>query len=86
MTTTTLSWTVQAEAATAIDTPTVLRTIPDDQGNFYNGTITIGDRTNIQDLACIHCDEPTPATLGNDVSVGHGAGGWERMRPRGNLV
>jgi hypothetical protein len=41
VTTTTLSWTVQAEAATAIDTPTVLRTIPDDQGNFYNGTITI---------------------------------------------
>lgn len=35
--------------------------------------ITIGDRCNIQDLACIHQSGGSPAILGNDVSMGHGA-------------
>jgi carbonic anhydrase/acetyltransferase-like protein (isoleucine patch superfamily) len=35
--------------------------------------IIIGDRCNIQDLACIHQSGGSPAILGNDVSLGHGA-------------
>ena len=33
--------------------------------------ITIGDRSNIQDLSMIHVDEGVPCTVGNDVGVGH---------------
>ena len=36
-------------------------------------TITIGDRTNIQDTAVVHIDSDAPAVLGNDVTVGHAA-------------
>jgi carbonic anhydrase/acetyltransferase-like protein (isoleucine patch superfamily) len=35
--------------------------------------ITIGARTNIQDLAVIHSDAGQPCTLGEGVTVGHGA-------------
>ncbi len=36
--------------------------------------ITIGDRVNIQDGACIHCTYQRAATtIGNDVSIGHRA-------------
>lgn len=35
--------------------------------------IVIGDRCNIQDLACIHQSKGFPAVLGNEVSLGHGA-------------
>lgn len=35
--------------------------------------ITIGDRSNIQDLTMIHVDEGVPCTVGNDVGVGHRA-------------
>ncbi len=36
--------------------------------------ITIGARTNVQDNAVIHVDEPDfPALVGEDVTVGHGA-------------
>lgn len=35
--------------------------------------ITIGDRTNIQDLTVIHVDEGVPCTVGSDVGVGHRA-------------
>ena len=38
------------------------------------GTVEIGDRTNVQDLACLHCDPHAPLKIGNDVSIGHGAG------------
>ncbi len=34
-------------------------------------TITIGDRTNIQDLSVCHADENVPLTIGNDVTIGH---------------
>ena len=37
------------------------------------GEIRLGDRVNIQDNATLHCDPGFPTTLGNDVSVGHGA-------------
>ncbi len=33
--------------------------------------ITIGARTNIQDLTMMHVDEGVPCTVGNDVTVGH---------------
>ncbi|HIV16591.1 MAG TPA: gamma carbonic anhydrase family protein [Candidatus Alectryocaccobium stercorigallinarum] len=35
--------------------------------------ITIGERTNIQDNCVLHCDEGFPITVGDDVTVGHGA-------------
>ncbi len=35
--------------------------------------ITIGRGTNVQDNAVIHCDGGTPNTIGEDVSIGHGA-------------
>jgi carbonic anhydrase/acetyltransferase-like protein (isoleucine patch superfamily) len=35
--------------------------------------ITIGARTNIQDGAVLHADPDVPLTIGNDVTVGHGA-------------
>jgi len=36
-------------------------------------TITIGERTNIQDAAVLHADSGAPLTLGKNVSVGHQA-------------
>ena len=36
-------------------------------------TITIGERSNIQDNAVVHCDDGHPTVIGNDVTVGHGA-------------
>lgn len=38
-----------------------------------NESITIGARTNVQDLTVIHTDEGIPCTLGDDVTVGHRA-------------
>jgi carbonic anhydrase/acetyltransferase-like protein (isoleucine patch superfamily) len=35
--------------------------------------IRIGDQTNVQDLCVIHCDEGVPCSLGNRVTMGHGA-------------
>lgn len=35
--------------------------------------IRIGDRTNVQDNAVIHVDDDAAATIGNDVTIGHGA-------------
>lgn len=38
------------------------------------GTIVVGARTNIQDLACLHMTgEVSNVLIGNDVTVGHGA-------------
>lgn len=36
-------------------------------------SITIGDRSNIQDNVTMHVDTGVPATIGAGVSVGHGA-------------
>lgn len=41
------------------------------RGDFES--ITIGDRTNIQDNATIHNDFDRPVVIGNDVSIGHNA-------------
>ena len=35
--------------------------------------IRIGDDTNVQDAAVIHVDPDAPCTIGNRVSIGHGA-------------
>jgi carbonic anhydrase/acetyltransferase-like protein (isoleucine patch superfamily) len=35
--------------------------------------ITIGERSNVQDLSMLHSDEDAPCTIGNDVTIGHGA-------------
>jgi carbonic anhydrase/acetyltransferase-like protein (isoleucine patch superfamily) len=37
------------------------------------GPIRIGARTNIQDNTVIHLDADAPITLGEDVTIGHGA-------------
>jgi carbonic anhydrase/acetyltransferase-like protein (isoleucine patch superfamily) len=36
-------------------------------------TITIGDRSNVQDTAVIHVDHDAPAIVGDDVTIGHAA-------------
>jgi carbonic anhydrase/acetyltransferase-like protein (isoleucine patch superfamily) len=36
-------------------------------------TISVGDRSNIQDNAVIHCDPNDPAIIGEDCIIGHGA-------------
>ena len=38
-----------------------------------NDTISIGDRTNIQEGAMLHVDEGFPLTIGADVTIGHHA-------------
>lgn len=38
-----------------------------------NDPITIGSRTNVQDLTVVHTDEGVPCTLGIGVTVGHRA-------------
>jgi carbonic anhydrase/acetyltransferase-like protein (isoleucine patch superfamily) len=35
--------------------------------------ITIGQRTNVQDGAVIHCDSGVPNVIGDEVVIGHGA-------------
>ena len=35
--------------------------------------IRIGDRTNVQDGAVIHTDKAFPCSIGDDITIGHGA-------------
>ncbi len=55
-------------------------TIGEESSVWYNAVIrgdedriTIGARTNIQDNAVLHCDRDHPLTIGDDVTIGHGA-------------
>jgi len=55
-------------------------TIGKDSSIWYNTVlrgdmdhIVVGERCNIQDCAVIHTDWDAPTTIGNDVTVGHGA-------------
>lgn len=55
-------------------------TIGSEVGIWYNAviradttSISIGDRTNIQDGCVVHADHGSPATIGSGVSVGHNA-------------
>lgn len=41
------------------------------RGDF--GSIEIGEGSNIQDCAVLHCDEGLPVKIGDNVTVGHGA-------------
>ena len=50
----------------------------EDSSVFYNtvirgdvSTITIGERTNIQDNSTLHVNKKDPLTIGSDVTVGH---------------
>jgi carbonic anhydrase/acetyltransferase-like protein (isoleucine patch superfamily) len=36
-------------------------------------TISLGERTNVQDNAVIHIDSDAPAVIGNEVTIGHSA-------------
>ena len=36
-------------------------------------TITIGERTNVQDGTIVHCDAGVPTHVGDDVTIGHAA-------------
>jgi carbonic anhydrase/acetyltransferase-like protein (isoleucine patch superfamily) len=36
-------------------------------------SVSIGARTNVQDLACLHADPGLPCQIGNDVTIGHAA-------------
>lgn len=38
-----------------------------------SNVIRIGERTNVQDNAVIHVDADAPATIGNEVTIGHAA-------------
>lgn len=38
-----------------------------------NASISIGERTNLQEMCCIHVSEGFNCTVGDDVTVGHGA-------------
>lgn len=38
-----------------------------------DNTITIGERTSIQDGAVLHCTEEWATTIGNDCTIGHNA-------------
>ena len=35
--------------------------------------IVVGDRSNVQDTAVVHVDRDAPATIGQDVTIGHAA-------------
>ena len=36
-----------------------------------DGTLTLGENTNVQDNAVLHCDPGGAVTLGKNVTVGH---------------
>ena len=38
-----------------------------------DNTITIGDRTSVQDGAVLHCTSTHPTTIGDDCTIGHNA-------------
>ena len=55
-------------------------TIGKDCGVWYNAVIrgdsreiVIGERTNIQDLACLHVDKHFKLSVGDNVTIGHSA-------------
>jgi len=55
-------------------------TLGDDVSIWFGATIRgdvapihIGRRTNIQELACLHCDDGVTLDIGEEVTIGHGA-------------
>lgn len=66
----------QAESAVVVGDVT----LAEDVGIWHNATIRgdmapilIGARTNIQDNSVLHVDTNLPLTIGQDVTIGHGA-------------
>jgi len=49
-------------------------------------TITIGDRSNVQDAAVVHVDHDAPAVIGEDVTIGHSATVHGCTVGRGSLI
>lgn len=37
----------------------------------HGQTVTVGERTNIQDISMLHISPGVPVSIGNDVSIGH---------------
>lgn len=73
---------VIAETAWVAPNATVIGgvTIGEQASVFYgavlradSNTISLGDRSNLQDNVVVHLDTDAPTTIGADVSVGHGA-------------
>ena len=71
-----------AETAWVADDATVIGDVVLSEGSSVwfaavlradNTRLHIGARTNIQDAAVIHSDHGSPATIGDDVTVGHQA-------------
>jgi carbonic anhydrase/acetyltransferase-like protein (isoleucine patch superfamily) len=64
------------------------------QASFWFGAVvrgdvapvTIGRRTNVQDNAVIHCDSGVPNTIGDEVTIGHGAIVHGRSVGHGTLI
>lgn len=48
--------------------------------------VTIGERTNIQDNATVHCDSGKPNTIGQRVTIGHNAVVHGRAVGDGSLI
>jgi carbonic anhydrase/acetyltransferase-like protein (isoleucine patch superfamily) len=48
--------------------------------------VEIGRRTNVQDNAVIHCDTDVPNTIGDAVTIGHGAIVHGRSVGHGSLI
>ncbi|MBR5228774.1 MAG: gamma carbonic anhydrase family protein [Firmicutes bacterium] len=71
-----------AESAFIAENATILGNVEigEEVGIWYNAVlrgdfnlIKIGDRCNVQDNVVVHVTENSPCTLGNGVSLGHGA-------------
>ena len=48
--------------------------------------VRVGQNTNIQDNAVIHCDDDVPNTIGENVTIGHGAIVHGRTVGDGSLI
>ena len=51
-----------------------------------DGTLTIGENSNVQDNAVLHCDVGGAVTLGRNVTVGHSAAMHQRTVGDGSLI
>ncbi len=49
-------------------------------------SVRVGQNTNVQDNAVIHCDDDVPNTIGSNVTIGHGAIVHGRSVGDGSLI
>jgi carbonic anhydrase/acetyltransferase-like protein (isoleucine patch superfamily) len=75
-------WPTIAESAFVAPTAVVIGnvTLGEEASVWYHATvrgdiasITIGDRSNVQDSAVVHVNSDAPVNVGNDVTIGHTA-------------